>query len=305
MIAVPLSEDDVVPILKDIAQNHGSTGLTIACYNSKNNLTISGDEDQIDSLKTVLGNINIQSHKLKVDLAYHSPHMYKIAASYHSLIQDLSAGDCPDWELGTMVSSVTGDRISGPELRSSEYWVRNLVSPVRFHQALAQICAPETNEKTIKIDRSHRRSYSIDRLIEIGPHSALRGPIRETIEEVSPKRSIPYSSALARNQDSVRTMLNLAGQLHSAGYMINIDAINRPAVHSRQKPRLLHDLPQYCFDDTRKYWQESRISKNFRFGNRAKHDLIGKPVLDWNPLNPRWRNFLGLSNLPWVGEHKV
>lgn len=68
---------------------------------------------------------------------------------------------------------------------------------------------------------------------------------------------------------------------------------------------MLVDLPSYPFNHTRKYWVESRISKNFRFRQTASHELLGTPVADWNPLDARWRNIIRLSQRQWIQDHKV
>ncbi|KAK6958415.1 hypothetical protein Daesc_001215 [Daldinia eschscholtzii] len=47
------------------------------------------------------------------------------------------------------------------------------------------------------------------------------------------------------------------------------------------------------------------LGKSFRFRQHKRLDLLGKPVLDWNPLQPRWRNFLKISELPWARDHKI
>ena len=65
------------------------------------------------------------------------------------------------------------------------------------------------------------------------------------------------------------------------------------------------DLPSYPFNHSKRYWDESRISKNFRFRKHPRHELLGTPVPDWNQLEPRWRNFLRVSESSWIVEHEV
>ena len=45
--------------------------------------------------------------------------------------------------------------------------------------------------------------------------------------------------------------------------------------------------------------------KIHRFRDIPRLDLVGKPVEDFNRLEPRWRNILRISELPWMAEHKI
>ena len=56
---------------------------------------------------------------------------------------------------------------------------------------------------------------------------------------------------------------------------------------------------------THKFWHESDTMKTHRFRSIPRLDLVGKPVEDFNPLEPRWRNVLRISELPWMGQHRI
>ena len=73
----------------------------------------------------------------------------------------------------SMISSVTGHRIGLSDLRKSEYWVKNLVSPVQFLKAMQRLCSQDRSPLTTRIDRSHRNVIFVDHLVEIGPHAPL------------------------------------------------------------------------------------------------------------------------------------
>lgn len=93
----------------------------VACINSSDNVTISGDEASIDVLKINLDADGIFARKLVVTVAYHSPQMNEIAAEYLAAIQNLEKGQSSRYP-PIMISSVTGDRVTPDELRESEYW---------------------------------------------------------------------------------------------------------------------------------------------------------------------------------------
>lgn len=71
MMAVGCSREDMRTLLAD-------AGLmaTIACVNSPSNVTVSGDVVALDALKALLDERRIFARRLKVEVAYHSPHMH-------------------------------------------------------------------------------------------------------------------------------------------------------------------------------------------------------------------------------------
>jgi hypothetical protein len=82
------------------------------------------------------------------------------------------------------------------------------------------------------------------------------------------------------------------------------NSLGTPSTPARSK-RVITDLPEYPFDHSCTYWPRGRLGKEFRFRRNIRHDLLEKPGLDWNPLEPRWRHFLKLSELPWAEDHKI
>ncbi len=65
------------------------------------------------------------------------------------------------------------------------------------------------------------------------------------------------------------------------------------------------DMPLYPFNHSQKYWIESSLSRNLRFRETPRHDLLGTRALDWNPHMAVWRNVMRLGELPWLEDHKI
>ncbi|CAI4212690.1 unnamed protein product [Parascedosporium putredinis] len=55
----------------------------------------------------------------------------------------------------------------------------------------------------------------------------------------------------------------------------------------------------------RKFWHETRISKEYRHRKHTPHPLLGSPCPDFIPLEPRWRRYLSLKDLPWLRGHII
>ncbi|KAE8402996.1 hypothetical protein BDV37DRAFT_294863 [Aspergillus pseudonomiae] len=303
MLAVALSPKDVEPYLNKVAGECEILRLTVACINSPKSVTISGEEVQIDMLKSALSVENIFCRKLKVKVAYHSFQMHEIAAQYQNAMGQLEKGTEPKTPI-EMVSSVTGAWIKPDDLTKPSYWVQNMVSPVKFSDALFTLCSNTETPKR-KLDLSHRRALPIHHLIELGPHSALQAPIKENLNSAS-RQSVGYHSLLVRGVPAIDTVMAVAGYLHAAGYSIDLGAVNNlNSLEEKGLLKSLPDLPEYPFNHNKIYWHESHISRNHRLAKIGRNDLLGSPDPNWNPLEPRWRNIIKLSEMPWVRDHQI
>ncbi|KAI1081150.1 ketoacyl-synt-domain-containing protein [Whalleya microplaca] len=284
MMAVGASAEDLQPLLKQL--RHPLKAVA-ACENSPSSTTLSGDVEAIDELSAMLTNRQIFNRKLLVDVAYHSPHMKLIAETYHGMIADIelqrTRGDV------MFFSSLRGRKVASEEL-GPQYWVENLTNPVRFTTALQLLC----------------KESRPDILVEIGPHAALKGPILQILKALGlpPAKAPAYIPTLVRGRDATETCLELAGQLFTHGYEnINFFNIN----HNRsevEKPDVIPFLYTYPWSRQR-CWYESRISRQHRLKPFARHDLIGT-LTDWSSdLEPTWRNFIRLEDIPWLREYRI
>jgi acyl transferase domain-containing protein len=287
MMAVQLSADRLASYLSPWNYSCAeSDRVTIACYNSPCNVTVSGPIQGLNALGSLLERNGVLFRKLKVDVAYHSPQMNKAADIYRQYLE-------PHWPVGeskagtTFVSTVTGSQALSEELQTPEYWVSNLLNPVRFSDVMSTVL-------------SSARHY----ILEIGPHSTLRSPIRDVLKDIGKDIGTCYSSVLLRNQDAIDTVLECAGKLHCSGQVVDLASINADLGQTK-KPHMLTDLAPYPFNHTQNYWVESRLDQLFRFRKAGRHELLGTPVTDWNELEARWNNRLIMKDMGFLNDHKV
>ncbi|KAF2847520.1 polyketide synthase-like protein [Plenodomus tracheiphilus IPT5] len=287
MMAVGLSEEQSLSEIAAIGEKNGK--VVVACVNSPQGVTISGDAVAVEELQKSLSAKGIFAKLLQVDTAYHSHHMQAIAEDYLTHLQDANVIALEPKRHVQMFSSVTEELIDPSQL-GAEYWVTNLVSCVRFSGAVQKLCTSD---------------QSTDVLLEVGPHALFKLPVKEILEATHGEKSnIQYLSTLIRNNPADITALEAAGHLSSIGSPVDLHAINFPT-ELKQSLSVLTDLPQYPWNHTRSYWCESRLSKDYRFRKFPRTDILGAPVYDWNPLEPRWRNFMRLREQPWLRDHVV
>jgi acyl transferase domain-containing protein len=186
-----------------------------------------------------------------------------------------------------MFSSVTG-AVVGPDTFSGAYWVRNLVAPVRFTDALC----------STRHEISEKGSSSPMVLIEVGPHPALQSAIRDTMGT-----EIFYKGLLTRQDSGLDTMLNAVGELSCEGVPVDILKVNEAATPTSYESNMFVDLPICPFNHHERLIFEDRLSRNSRLSRFPRHSLFGAPVADWNPHCPRWRYILNVYEDPWLTGH--
>ncbi|KUI56159.1 Lovastatin diketide synthase LovF [Cytospora mali] len=307
MAAVGLDMRETWAAIERVNQMGGQGSLDIACMNSWQSHTVSGDAGKIDALVDMLTAEKVFARKLNVEIAYHSVYMKAMADEYLESMGDLQSGVSPTTFKATFFSSTRGSSISPSELRKPSYWVANLVSPVRFCESATAMLKGSVDEPKVDGDHNNGSSPStpITDVLEIGPHSALKGPLANISKQASGGETVMYHSVLRRKSSAVQTALEAAGSLFCQGYGVDLAAVNDAAGFSNHKPLMLIDLPSYPFNHSKEYWTEGRLSKNFRLRSAGRHELLGAPIADWNKNNAIWRNYIRLSESPWVEDHKV
>lgn len=260
--------------------------VCIACENSPDSVTLSGDDEQILLIADMLVADDVFHRVLAGQTAYHSHHMQQVEAEYLQSLRAVKPAANPQGP--KMFSSVTGELVNGPELDGS-YWAANLVSPVLFNQAFSAMY----NEIEPKV------------VLEISPAATLGRPIQEIVRAVKPikKKDLVYIAMLKRDTNAAVTALEAFGAIWSRG--IPTDLTWTWKSKEGHLPQLVVDLPPYPFNHTKNYWFESHLSTALRFRKHGREDLIGVPLAESTPQEPRWRGFFRIGENPWLLDHQV
>jgi NADPH:quinone reductase-like Zn-dependent oxidoreductase/malonyl CoA-acyl carrier protein transacylase len=294
MLAVNLSAFDAQTYLESVPLR----SVVVACVNSPTSVTLSGDADRIDQLAKQLQADGLFARKLRVETAYHSPHMDMVAEDYRKALQAIQPSKCRESTIA-MFSSVTKERVYATDM-TADYWVRNLVSPVEFLSAVTSLAT------MTEASQSRRRAPAVkwSAFLEIGPHEALKGPSIQVLKSLNDSlATVPYQALVRRHMDALQTTLNVAGLLWCIGIPIDIEAVN--ASINTAMPRLMSNLPSYPWNHQTSFWHEPVASARLRKRREPHHDLLGAPMDYQNEMEPRWRNFLRVSDIPWLADHVV
>jgi amino acid adenylation domain-containing protein len=124
MLSVPLPEDQLRPYLDP---DH-----TISVFNKHDSLVVSGTAQAIDRLQESLTLEGIETSKIHINVAAHSPQVDPILPDFKKYLEtvELHEPKIP------IVSNVTGAWLKPEEATSVEYWLRHLRQPVRFADGL-------------------------------------------------------------------------------------------------------------------------------------------------------------------------
>ncbi|KAF2108938.1 hypothetical protein BDV96DRAFT_652537 [Lophiotrema nucula] len=284
MAAVGLGVSDVKKYLDDIIT---AGTLTVGCINSPNSVTLSGDLDAIDEIVAKLDADGVFARKLKVPLAYHSPHMSHIAKEYTDKLEGVLDGKSKSRDGILFASSVTGGVVTSARVLSPSHWARNLTGAVLFEQAFESMCFGP-------------HGMNVDMIVELGAHSTLAGPIRQILKRKNAE--LPYVSCLKRPTNAVTTMHEVVCELLARQYPVSLADVN---LEHADTASFVPDLPTYPWNHKTRYWDESRLSKEWGHRKFPPHEILGSilPIGAGNKLT--WRNFFRVSEMEWVREYQL
>ncbi|KAL4738753.1 hypothetical protein BDV11DRAFT_215729 [Aspergillus similis] len=259
-------------------------GVVVACDNSPNSVTLSGDKEALDSVMEQMksDDKNIFIRLIKTGgMAYHSHHMLDLGSGYEQCLQPFVRAQRAKLPF---FSSVTGKRLAEDVLLDARYWRQNLESPVKFYPAVRALITSQQPADQL--------------FLEIGPHSALGGPLRQIFKATKTKGRLAYSPSLVRGRDAVESALEMCGQLFLQTVDIRMEQWTREG-------STLTDLPAYPWQHESSHWSETRAVREWRTRAFPPHELLGSRILEGSEVEPVWRNLLRLKDAPWLCEHRV
>lgn len=264
------------------AQSYLKHGVTIACENSPQSVTLSGDEEVLLEILEQIkkDDEDIPCKRLAVNAAYHSHHMYEPGEAYESLMHSHISHNA---SMVPQYSTATGTVIREPNKLDAAYWRLNLQSTVLFNTAIQRILGDNGQTKLF---------------LEIGPHSALSAPLRQIFQSVNEKEKPLYVPTLRRSADSWKCLLATAGQLYAHGVPIQLNAIVPGG-------STLTDIPPYSWDHQERFWSETRVARDWRLRQARHHELLGSRIPGSSDIEPSWRNILQFDTALWLLDHRL
>jgi len=219
MLAVPLPEDEVLPLIGD--------ALSLAAVNGPSACVVAGPEEAVAALEErLLAEHELECQRLQTSHAFHSRMMDPILAPFAAAVRRARRG-APKIPV---LSNVTGAWLSAAEAQSPEYWTSHLREPVRFMAGLAEVLADPARA-----------------LLEVGPGRVLATVARQHPARGSGRVVLSSIRHPHHRQSDMGFLLETLGQLWLSGVRIDWSGFYT------HEPRRRVPLPTYPFERAR-YW---------------------------------------------------
>lgn len=292
MMAIGACALVIEPMLESL-----SSGLVVvACYNSPDSVTVSGDRAALAELRPLLEERDIFHRVLKVDTAYHSDHMVHAADGYREAIAPFLTCLPDVKQKARFFSTVNGYEVESKMVQSPWYWVSNMVNPVQFDAAL----------QTLALEPAFSREGTIT-LLEIGPHEALKSPIRQIFQHQSMAESVQkldYFPVMKRGSDAMAVLLTTMASLITRGFPVVIHDLGSASI-DLASARLLTDAPTYSFNHTRHYWHHSRLIDAYEQDTTPWNVMLGHKIPGAIGQDIQFRNVFKVDDIPWLADHVI
>jgi len=256
-------------------QDAVTLAVAVAAYNGPRNTVISGSKELVESILVQFESQGIECRRLPVSHAFHSHLMEPVLTEFKAVAQKIRYNE----PRIPVISNITGT-IAGSELSTPEYWVRHVMSPIRFSDGIEEL---------------FNKNY--DLFIEIGPSATLIGMARQ-VEGAKRARWLP---SLRRNSAQHRTMLNSLGEYWVEGGTVDWESVNGIPDRNIQ-------LPTYPFQHHRQYWKEIPVDTARGVLHGVTH--LTHPLLMCRLSSPILREKLfeslfSTAKMPFLEDHRV
>ncbi|WP_315788438.1 type I polyketide synthase [Fischerella sp. JS2] len=222
MVAVFASEEQVTAAVAPYG-----TKISIAAINGPENIVISGRCEVVQAVLSELKAKGIETRRLKVSHAFHSPLMEPILNTFEQIAAQVKYSS-PKIAL---ISNLTG-KLMTKEMAEPEYWSRHIRETVKFSASIQTL---------------YEQGYEI--FVEIGPSPILLGMGRQCLSE----NNRVWLPSLRKGHSDWQTVLSSVRALYLHGVELDWWGFDKDYRRHRLQ------LPTYPFQRSR-YWIESAKS---------------------------------------------
>ncbi|WUJ19499.1 type I polyketide synthase [Streptomyces sp. NBC_00390] len=275
MVAVQAGEDEIREVLDG---QEGS--VSVAAVNGPTSTVISGTEDVVLGIGSMLSGAGYKTQRLRVSHAFHSPLMEPMLAEFEQVARSVSYAA----PRVAVISNVTGGPAESGRLERPEYWVSHVREAVRFADGVRAAVAA-----------------GAEVFVEVGPDGVLSAMAQETLAQAAPDTPAIPVARKARSES--RSATEALARLHVIGVPVDWEAYLAVAGAAGRRA----DLPTYAFDRQR-YWVPAEAPKGDLAGSGL--DMIDHPFLaaatdlaigDQTVLSGR----ISPADDPWLADHGI
>ncbi|GHG75409.1 type I polyketide synthase [Comamonas sp. JC664] len=248
--------------------------VSIAARNGPRNTVVSGDAASIDAIVQVLVAEGIESRRLNVSHAFHSPLMQPVLAAFERAVARVPL-QLPQVAL---ISNLDGREV-GDAITQPGYWARHILQPVCFAEGVQTLL-----QRGVRV------------FLELGPKPSLSGFARDVVAS----ESAVWLETLHPRRSDWAGLLRALSELHVRG--AQVDWASFDAGHGRRRT----SLPTYPFERQR-HWLEVPAPWSRQVRRASTHPLLGAR-LDSPALKEGTTVFgteLSADTASFVSDHRV
>ena len=237
MLSISSDEDSV----RDLIEESGIPGVSLAALNAPSSTVISGQENAIEQMDPFLEKKGYATRRLRVSVAYHSDMIDPILDEFKEVLKSIEtkAPEIP------FFSNVTGEIFSAEQAHDKFYWADHLRQGVRFSQGVLAL-----------LDQSSPI------FLEVGPGTVLSSLVRQhTTKNHKPVTIASLRHPLQETSD-IETIKNALANLFKIGVEAHLDKATIFGFGYR-----IH-LPGYPFEKSR-HWFKAKASVQAELINNA------------------------------------
>jgi 6-methylsalicylic acid synthase len=250
--------------------------IVAAIDSSTSSCVVSGSQEAVAEFVEACKKDRVTAFPVKTDIAFHSPLLQQLA---EPLLRELESSISPRPPVVRLLSTSLTDPW-GTDLRNAQYWVDNMVNPVRLTQA---------------VDAALNDGFRA--FLEVSTHPIVTHSINETIMD----RQIEDSAVIAtmlRNKSPEKCILHSIAQLHCKGVAIDWKA-QMPGAWSS-------DVPTTKWNH-RPIWSEvttGNVSQGITH-DVDKHTLLGQRISIADADMTIYTTTLDGNTKPFPGNHPL
>ncbi|MFF2149651.1 beta-ketoacyl synthase N-terminal-like domain-containing protein, partial [Kitasatospora sp. NPDC058190] len=266
MLAVPATEDEVLPLLDEF--------VSIAAVNGPSSVVVSGSEEAVAAIEAHFA--DRRTTRLRVSHAFHSPLMDPMLEDFRAVLDGLTytAPSIP------VVSNLTGGIATPEQLCSRDYWVRHVREAVRFADGIRTL-----------------EAAGVTRFLELGPDGVLTA-----LAAASLSGDAVLAPVLRKDQAEDATVLTALARLYVTGARVDWAALFAgTGARTVALPTYAFQHRHYWPAVTLARGGDVRLAGL----GAAEHPLLGAAVELVNTDGYLFTGRLSVGSHGWLAEHVV